>query len=537
MDQTFFQSPRLARIREATTGSFDLVILGGGIHGACTAREAALQGYRVLLLEAQDFGQGTSSRSSKLLHGGIRYLENGDLRLVYEALHERERIRRQAPHLTATTPLLFPEIEGSTRPAWQLGIGMRLYDGLSRFWSPVQHSSFPRHRRVAPGEPEAQRLRSMGLRFGACFRFYDGQMDDARLVIENIVDAAECGAVTLNHARVLTVQRVPEGKVRWRVDWEDAAGRHQTRAASIANLTGSWAPSVVSTVFSEPYTHWKSHWPTPYYSRGTHLLFDHPWQGPGLVLPTERKGGVYFVLPFLTAWGAATLVGTTDVAVGANEANPEPSEAEVETLFERLEKHLPYAPLAAHKPYGQFAGMRILAGSDRSLTKTVTAISREEALLEQDYCVHLIGGKYTTARRTAEQVIAAIQRLLGHRVSSSRTRTRPLPGGDGWTDHGARGLQAALCAGDAELSAAAESFVRVFGMRANQFVTAEHPHTFRTLFERVIRYCVDVEQARDAADLLRRLSLDKAPPSATREVRDLMREVGQHTAPSPLAER
>src|SRR4051794_29471631 len=196
-----------SRLVALADAEFDMIVIGGGITGCGVAREAALRGLRVALLEQNDFGSGTSSRSSRLIHGGVRYLEHGQLRLVFEASAERRRLLRLAPHLVRPLEFVWPVYAGARVPRWKLSAGLALYDALALFRNVAPHRRL-RASDITAREPA---LRREGLRGGA--RYYDAATDDARLTLANAIGALEAGAVVVNHAE-LRALRTSEGLVR-----------------------------------------------------------------------------------------------------------------------------------------------------------------------------------------------------------------------------------------------------------------------------------------------------------------------------------
>ncbi len=422
---------RESRLNAATSQRFDLIVIGGGIHGACVAQNAALRGLQVLLIEANDFSSGTSSRSSKLLHGGVRYLEQGNVPLVFEALHERRTMLRLAPHLTRPLDFLFPVIPKKTRPWWQVKFGLFLYQLIAGERMEMQKQMLTRN---------AQTLKQLGLEFTSLIGYSDAQMDDARIVIEHLLDAEELGAVCLNYTRAIDISRLPdetrsssEGgrsdrfrlKCRCRVTGRD----FECSSSAVANLTGPW---VVET--HKLFGQWPAEWPTATWSRGTHLLFRTKLEIPGLILPTGERGRYYFVLPYFSPREQMTLVGTTDRELSANEANPRPEQSEIDELLGFLARDLPQSELNRDTMYQVFAGVRSLVESKGS--KPVSEESRSDVILYDNGYITMLGGKYTTARSTAEKIVKRLEQSFAVRPRSDTTSTkaRVLPGGRGWSE-------------------------------------------------------------------------------------------------------
>ncbi|MFN8391832.1 MAG: glycerol-3-phosphate dehydrogenase/oxidase [Bdellovibrionota bacterium] len=530
---------------------FDILIIGGGIVGAALARDASLRGYSVLLLEAVDFGHGTSSRSSKMLHGGVRYLEQGDLPLVYEALREREILLEAAPHLNRVQETLFPVIGGLTRPAWQINVGLQLYDFLANPFG-VRRSAFGKAKRIPDSSEVASNLRRMGLEFDDLFSYSDGQMNDLRIVIENIVDARTLGAVTVNHAKVEGIRRLRGGRLpeprrvdpapMWEISWVDgiAHERRSSRARFLVNASGPWIDQTGSLLAksdqppSVPVLH----------SRGTHLIFDIELPLPSMILPTGISGRYYFVHPFFSPFRRGTLVGPTHGAPSGYDDDPQPNEEELAELFAYLERDLPGSGLGIDKLYRAFCGVRTLVPNEASLGSNgnVSDVSRRDKIVSSDGYLAVLGGKYTTARMTAETVVSRIDSYFGKqspRANDERsTRARALPGGKGWNtqaeDAAISALTEAIAGRSdhwipenmphlADVSAdvagrIAASAVRRFGMASSSFVadggrciflSADH-----ACLEAEALYSIHHEQTATLDDLiLRRLELGAVPGS------------------------
>ena len=539
---------RASRLIRASRDTFDVVVIGGGAFGAAAARDAALRGLRTLLLEARDYSAGTSSRSSKLLHGGVRYLEQGDFALVAEALAEREIALRTAPHLTRLTPWIFPIVKGSPRPAWQVRLGLGLYDVLARLGRRSGAStSCPGHSKLAASSPQVMRLRQLGMVCGAVLQYYDGQMDDARIVVESVLDAEAAGATVLNHARVESLKRQPldagrgDGATGWHLVWRDTCSQvlNESVGRVVINATGAGIAKLHALI--EP---WPQQWPMPQLTRGTHLLFNVSLDLPPMILPTGESGRYYFILPHFAPGRTATLVGTTDVAVDSSEQGETPSAAEVDELLHYVSRDLPQAGLNRETLFHCFAGTRVLVAKGKG-GKT-SRLSRSELYLERPQYVTVLGGKYTTSRRIGEQLVDRAERQLGRPITRKRnvpseTAQRVLPGGkdfdiDRLRISTGRALSDALSLGQAERESAAWqsevlSAVRRFGSQVNLLV--DHLPVRQGLPERQgavsiaaaiellqraqIRYAICVEQALEIDDVIdRRLSLWPDPPTRAR---------------------
>jgi glycerol-3-phosphate dehydrogenase len=428
----------------ASAAKYDLIVIGGGINGAAIAREAALVGLTVLLLEQSDLGSGTSAASTRLIHGGLRYLEHAELGLVYESLHERERLLRHAPHLVTPLGLYLPIYRGGKRRPWQIRAGMWLYDLLSI------GKSVPRHRML--GEAAVREalpgLAHDGL-VGAAY-YYDAQVAfPERLIVENVRDAVAHGAVLRAHTRVTTIDVVAR-RVRG-VEWRGSDGTvGRAEAPTIVNATGPWVDRVAGGLASRKLLG---------ATKGSHLVC-RPFPGaPAHAVYAEAAadGRPFFVVP----WNELYLIGTTDERFDGDPADIEIGAAEYRYLVEAAEQLFPAAaPLARYVCYTQ-AGVRPLPRSSASRTG---AITRRHLIYEHRRArglFSIVGGKLTTHRALAEDVLLRIWRRRD-RSFKSATRERPLPGA---LDVTARDeLVAAL---GAELGAdQAARFWRIYGAQA-----------------------------------------------------------------------
>jgi len=407
--------------------SYDVVVIGGGITGAGVARDAALRGLRVALFEKDDFASGTSSRSSKLVHGGVRYLERGDLRLVWEACHERRLLLHAAPHLVRPLPFVFPVFRDSRFGPARLRLGMWLYDALATFRNVRRHRMLSASSHARWGEG----LRAEGLRGAALY--WDAAMDDARLVLANVVAARDAGAVTLN--RVGVVRLLLEGGAVRGVEVEDGLGgaRAMVRARACVSCVGPWTNAFLTQVPGAP---------APLATtRGSHIVVKRLTER-AFTLAAGSDGRVFFVLP----WLGATLIGTTDLDDAGDPDRVVPAESEIEYLLAETNRHFPAAGLRRDDVQAVFAGMRPLLRTPG----TASTRSREHALLEPVPGLLVVaGGKYTTYRAVAAEVVDRVTARLGCRAAC-RTTSEPLPGGDvpwGAAEHWTQGPRFRAAAG------------------------------------------------------------------------------------------
>jgi glycerol-3-phosphate dehydrogenase len=397
--------------RELRTRRFDLLVIGGGIHGCGIARDAALRGLRVALIERDDFGEGTSSRSSKLVHGGLRYLEQMHLRLVRESLRERAILLQIAPHLVRRLPFLLPIYQGARHGKLKVALGLTLYDLLAG------RGMLQRHRVLSAQQALAlePRLNPHGLAGAALF--HDAQMNDARLVLENALDARAHGAEVWSRveaAELLQDQgRVAGAALRDRLTGE----RFELLATLTVNAAGPWYADVLARQQLTAHTPLRL-------SRGTHIVVPAVTHGHALLLTALRDGRVFFVLP----WKGKSLVGTTDVEVDTPERGHEPSEDEISYLLDELQLALDGDAPRRADVLCAFAGVRALPPGPQSEVGDLSraALVREEA----PGLLGVLGGKYTTYRAVAERAVDHAVRLLG--LSGGRvctTALRQLPGG------------------------------------------------------------------------------------------------------------
>jgi glycerol-3-phosphate dehydrogenase len=386
---------------------FDVVVVGGGINGAGVARDAALRGLRVGLVEQHDFGSGSSSRTSKLVHGGVRYLEHGAVRLVWEACHERRRLLRLAPHLVRPLPFVFPVFADSRLGPGRLRAGMWLYDLLATFRNVRRHRMLDRR----DSERWREGLSADGLRGAALY--WDAAMDDARLVLANVLGARAAGACVLNHV-AMTRLAVTGGGVTG-VELRDGQDGTRTEwtARCVVLCGGVWTNALLASLPGSP----RPVAPT----RGTHIVV-RPLVERAFTLAAGRDGRVFFVLP----WGGGTLIGTTDVVDDGDPDRVAPTDAEIGYLIDETNRAFPAARLGRADVVATFAGLRPLLRAAGS----ASARSREHAVLEpMPRLVAVVGGKYTTYRAVAESVVDRVAERLGRRARC-RTRSLPLPGGD-----------------------------------------------------------------------------------------------------------
>jgi glycerol-3-phosphate dehydrogenase len=389
---------------------FEMIVIGAGINGAAIAREAALAGLRVLLVERGDIGAGTSSASSRLIHGGLRYLEYAELGLVYESLRERERLLTLAPHLVAPLELTIPVYRGARRKRWQVGIGLALYDLLSAGKSLPKRQLFGRDELLArlPG------LNRDGLVGGASY--YDAQVRyPERLVVENVRDAVECGAVLKTRTRVTRI-RVESGRATG-VDWQSAQGGGGARAPLIVNAAGPWLDEVLGAI---------QHTRLLGGTKGSHIVVP-PFAGAphtGVYVEARADGRPFFILP----WNELLLIGTTDERYDGDPGTAGIDARERAYLVAETERVFPGAAGLTSRVLYTHTGVRPLPHRPRGKEGAITRrhLIRRHRAARGLYSI--VGGKLTTHRALAEDVLRELRHELPRPVDPMLTRTRPLPG-------------------------------------------------------------------------------------------------------------
>jgi len=451
-------------------GEVDLLIIGGGINGAGIARDAARRGLRVLLAEQDDLASGTSSRSTKLVHGGLRYLEQFELSLVFEAVSERRTLLDIAPHLVNPLGFLFPVFQESRQNLTTLRAGMWLYDGLSLFRSPKLHRTLS-PKDVSQEEPL---LRSKGLT-GAPL-FYDCSTDDARLTLENALDASRLGAVIATHTRVVALQHDEAGRLRGATLQDTRTGeRREVLAAVAVNATGPWTDRTLEM------------------GRPLERSLLRPTKGVHIVVPASRlpvqhavvcfhpeDGRVLFAIP----WKDATYIGTTDTDWSGDPAQVAADATDVEYLIQAANAYFPTVNLRTEDVIATWAGLRPLMRPLGKDNVSESAVSREhQVVVSPDGLITIAGGKLTTFRKIAEEVVDTAVRMLrlSGRVTrplpSAHTDRDPLPGAVGWPaddDHDRVAARVAEIAGSELSPASARHLADTLGMRALELARRLH---------------------------------------------------------------
>lgn len=457
---------RAARLEQLRRMEFDLLIVGGGATGAAIARDAALRGLTVALVEQGDLAQGTSSASSKLIHGGLRYLEHFEFGLVFEGTSERALLMHMAPHLARPLPFLFPVYTGRRVGMLQLAAGMWTYDILAMF------RNYRRHRMLSRGRTRRAEpaLQKKGLRGSA--RYYDCMTDDARLTVETALSAAEERAVIVPYAEA--VELVNDG-TRTAGAWVRDLLAPDALAGDPASVEPIHVRARVTVVAAGP---WSDRVLGPWVGRtllrptkGSHIVFDHerlPVQNAVVVIgPSD--GRVMFVIP----WGTRTIVGTTDTDEGEGPDGLEASTGDVRYLLETVNAYFPSFEGTFDDVISTWAGLRPLMASD---SESESAVSREHEIINVDPgLLAIVGGKLTTYRLMGEQVVDdALRKLgVGRALEPCRTRSTPLPGAKGLSKPADVDKLAASLAEEYALDAdVANRLATAYGARAPEVLKA-----------------------------------------------------------------
>lgn len=425
---------------------YDVVIIGGGINGVGTARDAALRGLKTLLIEQGDFASGTTSWSTRLIHGGLRYLEYFEINLVRESLRERERLLSAAPHLVKPIQMTIPIYRGGARRYWEIQAGMWLYDMLSFDKTLLSHRMVS----VTAMQRHFRSLNHTGL-LGAA-QYYDGQVEYAeRLCLENVRAAADAGATMLNYVAVTVLHCEGDRIVRLTCQ-DQRTGQQATVAIAphtiIINTTGPWVDHVCQRVQSASSQKAatagaKSGLSQPERSasritvgdrrkiggtKGSHIIVP-PFPGaPDTAVYAEAQadGRPFFIVPWLGLY----LIGTTDLRYDGDLTRIKASDSEIDYLLAEANHLFPWAYLSRSQVQFTYSGVRPLPYTD---ARTTGSITRSHIIFDHTSegvtnLISLIGGKLTTYRQVAEELVDRVGRKLGRTLPPSPTRSLPLPG-------------------------------------------------------------------------------------------------------------
>ncbi len=468
--------------------SYDIFVIGGGINGCGIARDAVGRGYSVCLAEMNDLASGTSSASTKLIHGGLRYLEYYEFRLVREALMEREVLWALAPHIIHPMRFVLPYAKG-LRPAWLIRLGLFLYDHIGG------RKLLPATRTLDMRRDVAGRPLKPG--FTTAFEYSDGWVNDARLVVLNARDAADRGAAI--HVRTKVVAARREGD-SWLVTLEDrsSGARSEVRARLIVNAAGPWVDHVLTDAIGRNDAHHVR------LVQGSHIVVKKKFDDPRAYFFQNRDGRIIFAIPYEDDF---TLIGTTDQDYPGDPHTVVISESEIDYLCAAASEYF-VEPVKRADIVWTYSGVRPLYddGASKAQEATRDYVLKDEAATGAP-AINVFGGKITTYRRLAESMLAKIEHHLGKK-GEPWTATKPLPGGE----FPATGFEAELgrlTAAFPFLAAAhARRLLRLYGTRAfillGDAKTSEDlgRHFGADLFEAEIRYLIAHEWAASAEDIL-----------------------------------
>jgi glycerol-3-phosphate dehydrogenase len=480
---------------------FDVVIIGGGINGAGIARDAAMRGLRVCLVEQADLGGATSRWSSRLIHGGLRYLEHLEIGLVRESLAERETLLATAPHLVRPLPMLIPIYRGARRNPQTIRAGMWMYDLLS------SGKSLPRHRMLSSAETHARLPELASANLLGAASYADAQVTfPERLVLENALAARRAGAVvrTWTCAERLLVEH---GNVVGIAARDLRTGAVETVVAPVViNAAGPWVDRVLGSVAG-------AHGKAPRLlggSRGSHIVVDAlPALGDtACYAEAGADGRPFFVIP----WNGLTLIGTTDIAFDGDPADAHASEGEIDYLLGETCRLFPAVPLTRQSIYYSYAGVRPLP----------QASGRDQAAITRRHHIHhhrefarglfsVVGGKLTTYRHLAEEVVDRIARHMGRELAACKTDKRPLPGASA----SVKDVHDALYASTALRPAALQRLIGLYGSRAADVAELAERHPglqreicpLRHVIAAEIVFAFEAELASNLSDVMMRRTM------------------------------
>jgi len=410
------RSEMLAAIEDRSS-LWDVIIIGGGATGLGAAVEAASRGHRTALVEAEDFAKGTSSRSTKLIHGGVRYLRQGQVGMVRQSLRERQRLLQNAPHVVHTLEFVLPTYRFGAQTFYYAGL--RSYDMLAGQWLSGRARLLSRNETCK----HLPTLRDEGLRGGVWYT--DGQFDDARLAITLAQTAVDLGAVVANYLSVVRLVRTQHRVTGVIVRDAESGNEHELRGRVVLNATGVFADEILKMDDDQPNSRPSNDRPEVVPSQGSHLVFDASFL-PGsnaLMIPETDDGRVLFAIP----WHGKVLLGTTDIAVKNVTREPRPMAQEVAYLLEYAGRYLQRAPVESDI-LSRFAGLRPLVGHRSGSAKTSRLSREHEIYTSASGLITVIGGKWTTYRQMGEDLIDKAETNGNLPRKPSRTASLKLHG-------------------------------------------------------------------------------------------------------------
>jgi glycerol-3-phosphate dehydrogenase len=492
----------------------DVLVIGGGINGCGIARDAAGRGYSVLLAEMHDLASGTSSAATKLVHGGLRYLEHYEFRLVHESLAEREVLWASAPHIIRPLRFVLPHHKG-LRPAWLLRLGLAVYDTLGG------RKLLPPTRTLDLGTDAAGKPLKPGFRTG--FEYSDCWVDDARLVALTARDAADRGAIIRTRSRVVGARR--EGGL-WTVEIESEDGRiDSVRARLLVNATGPWVDQVLAGAFGKAHVH------NVRLVKGSHIVVRRLFSHGRCYIFQNADGRVVFAIPYEDDF---TLIGTTDEDYAGDPAAVRITMEETDYLCAAASEYF-RDPIGREDVVWSYSGVRPLFDDGASAAQEATRdyVIRTDGDATEGALINVFGGKLTTFRRLSEEVVQQIATVIGSK-GKRWTQEARLPGGD-FPTTGFEGQVSALCSAYPQLDRGMlRRLCRQYGTRARSLLgTAQRPADLGThfgagLYAAEVDYLIAHEWARSAEDVLwRRTKLGlRLTPEETEPLRAYMAEHG-----------
>jgi glycerol-3-phosphate dehydrogenase len=513
---------------------FDLAIIGAGINGAGIARDAALRGLRVVVLDKNDMCTGCSWISSRLIHGGLRYLEYAEIPLVYESLHERRYLRLTAPHLVEPLRICIPVFAGARRGPLLIRLGMIAYDLLSLRKTVPNHQMLTRDaiRAEEPG------LRADGLRAAA--RYYDAQVAFAeRLVLENLIAARAAGAVVKTYSEVTAIN-VVDGAVR-SLSYVDAldGSRHDISVGMVVNAAGPWVDRVLETAPVKTNRHIGG-------TKGSHIVVGEFDGAPhdAFYVEAAADGRPFFIIP----WNRQFLIGTTDIRYNDDLDKIRISDAEVDYLISETNRVFPSANLTRQSIHYAYAGVRPLPHQEKGPESAITRrhiIKVNKNVAEG--LISIVGGKLTTYRHLAEQTVDRVAKLQHLRLPDCRTHETMLPGATG-LDQARTSLQelqllseagvtrllavyggraadiAGLCADNKKLAVTVDAGQSVLAAEVIFAIRYEFARTLSDIVFRRLMVGLDADQGRPLYDVIAELAaaeLGWSDEVVARELREL----------------
>jgi glycerol-3-phosphate dehydrogenase len=468
----------------------DIFVIGGGINGCGIARDAVGRGFSVMLAESNDLASGTSSGSTKLIHGGLRYLEHYEFRLVREALMEREVLWRNAPHIIWPMRFVLPFFSGGPRPAWMLRLGLFLYDhiGGRKLLPATKTLDMTR-------DPAGKPLKPL---FKKAFEYSDGWVNDARLVVLNARDAADRGAIIRTRTRVASARRSGD---HWLITLEgtDNTATEIVKARLIVNAAGPWVDHVLSTALGQNDVH------NVRLVQGSHIVVGKKFDDPRAYFFQNKDGRIIFAIPYEEDF---TLIGTTDQDFLGDPHKVEISDAEIDYLCSAASEYFA-KPVTRADIVWTYSAVRPLFddGASKAQEATRDYVLKTEGAPGQPVVINAFGGKITTYRRLAESMLEKIEDVLGKR-GKPWTAAAPLPGGD-FPATGFDAQVASLKAGYPFLDLRiTRRLTRLYGTKAKALLglaksVGDLGRDFGgDLYEAEVRYLVEHEWARTAEDIL-----------------------------------